>query len=214
MALFFQNFLSFPVSIFSALLVIVVFYWLVASLGLLEIDALDIDGGADGGEEAVGESLTGLLMKLGLSGVPVTLTITFITLFGWFISYFSVHLFLRFIDNDLIRYSLGTVIFLVTFAIAIFLTSIVIRPLRSLFKKLNTTTTAKTLIGQTVEIRSASVTTQNGQANYEDGGAGMILQVRASDENTFKRGDRAVILSYDEVTHSYLIISEDEFKGI
>ena len=215
MALFFQNCLSFPVSIFSVLLVVVILYWLVASLGLFDIDSFDVDGSdmIDGGDSFSGEGLAGLLMKLGLSGVPVTLIITFITLFGWIISYFSVHLFLRFIDTDLVRYSLGTVIFISTFAVAIFLTSIVIRPLRPLFNKLGSSTTAQMLIGQTVEIRSSSVTSTNGQANYEDGGAGMILQVR-TDSSELKRGARAVILSYDPVNHSYQVISEDEFKGI
>jgi hypothetical protein len=216
MALFVQNFLSFPVSIYSGLLVIVTLYWLVAALGIFNIDSFDLDGSDAldaGGDELSGEGLAGLLLKLGLSGVPVTIVITFLTLFGWLISYFSVHLFLRFIDSTLIRYLLGSVIFILTTGVAIYLTSIVIRPLRSLFKKLNATTTAQTLIGQTVEIRSSSVTESNGQAIYEDGGAGMIIQVRSTNGNDFKRGDRAVILSFDSVNHCYQIITENEFRG-
>ncbi|CDL83976.1 ubiquinone biosynthesis protein UbiH [Xenorhabdus szentirmaii] len=43
MDLFFQNCLAFPVVIFSGLLLIVLFYWICAAVGLLDIDILNID---------------------------------------------------------------------------------------------------------------------------------------------------------------------------
>ncbi len=43
MALFLQNCLAFPVVIFSGLLFIVLFYWICAAFGLLDIDILNMD---------------------------------------------------------------------------------------------------------------------------------------------------------------------------
>lgn len=87
MNLFFQNSLAFPSIIFSALLIIILFYWLCAAFGLLDIDLFNIDSELD--VDATG--LAGWLTKLGLAGIPVTIILTFFTLFGWFISYFCVH---------------------------------------------------------------------------------------------------------------------------
>ncbi|MFN6884385.1 ubiquinone biosynthesis protein UbiH, partial [Proteus mirabilis] len=47
MNLFFQNSLAFPSIIFSALLIIILFYWLCAAFGLLDIDLFNIDSELD-----------------------------------------------------------------------------------------------------------------------------------------------------------------------
>ena len=48
----------------------------------------------------------------------------------------------------------------------------------------------------------------------EDGGAGLILKVRADEALGLKRGDRVVLLEYLEAQHAYRVITEDEFRGI
>lgn len=213
MAIFLQNCFSFPTAIFTILLVPVVLYWLIAALGLLDLDILDGDGGDFDGDDLQLEGFAGLLMKLGLSGVPLTIILTFLILIGWFISYFLSLVLYQFTDITLIRYLLGMVILIATVIFTVVLTSYAIRPLRPLFKN-QTAIKSKNLIGRTVIINSGKVTATNGYANYEDGGAGLILQVRAEEPNTFKRGDRAVIIHYDDATHSYDIISDDEFYGL
>ncbi|MBX7019059.1 ubiquinone biosynthesis protein UbiH, partial [Providencia rettgeri] len=42
MSLFFHNSLMFPTVIFSGLLIIVLFYWLCAAFGLLDIDLFNV----------------------------------------------------------------------------------------------------------------------------------------------------------------------------
>ncbi|CDL82506.1 hypothetical protein [Xenorhabdus cabanillasii] len=87
MALFLQNCLAFPVIIFSGLLLIILFYWICAAFGLVDIDILNMDV-----DSFDATSLAGWLTKLGLTGIPVTIIITLITLIGWPLSYFSEHL--------------------------------------------------------------------------------------------------------------------------
>lgn len=207
MALFLQNCLAFPVVIFSGLLFIVLFYWICAAFGLLDIDFLSVDV-----DSFDASSLAGWLTKLGLTGVPVTVIITLITLIGWPLSYFSMHLMLRFIETDVLRYLLGTATFFIVSFIALLLTAMILRPLQPKLSRLNRSNSVDNLIGKVAEVRSPIVTEQRGEALMDNHGASLILQVRAPENDGITRGDRVVLISYDAVTHSYAVVSEDEFK--
>ncbi|WP_340617744.1 NfeD family protein [Xenorhabdus entomophaga] len=207
MALFLQNCLAFPVVIFSGLLFIVLFYWICAAFGLLDIDFLSVDV-----DSFDASSLAGWLTKLGLTGVPVTVIITLITLIGWPLSYFSMHLMLRFIETDVLRYLLGTATFFIVSFIALLLTAMILRPLQPKLSRLNRSNSVDNLIGKVAEVRSPIVTEQRGEALMDNHGASLILQVRAPESDGITRGDRVVLISYDAATHSYAVVSEDEFK--
>lgn len=225
--------LSFPVIIFTGLLILACLYWVVAAMGLLDIDTLDLDidpgGGGDIGDVGdVGDAgpdlvdglhggmgaVASLLFHLGLYGVPMTLILTFIFLVGWFVAHLGFSLVLGpWFEPGLIRYLLGLVLMGLAFMAGALATSVMIRPLRPLFKKAPQVTRAS-LRGKTVVIRSSQVTDTYGEAVYEDGGAGMLLDVRpATAGRTFKRGETAVVLEYDEARRLYTIITEDEFRG-
>lgn len=213
MTLFFEIFFSFPVIIFSFLLSISVLYWLVAALGIFDIDCLDIDINSADGIDITVSGFGGLLMKFGLNNVPMTLIITLISLFGWFISYFIFYFILQFMQSSFLYYVFGVIIFVVAFIVSVYMTAITIKPLRPLFHKINQTVQAENLIGKVVEIRSSVVTAKKGQAIYEDGGAGLILDVRCMQQSTLKRGDCAVIIRYDKALFIYEIISQEAFLG-
>jgi len=88
---FHQTVTSFPTVIFTTLLFVCIFYWAVAALGLVDIDFIDfdMDGDIDLDDSVEFQgSIAGLLMKLGLNGVPTTIIITVFTLTGWVLSYF------------------------------------------------------------------------------------------------------------------------------
>ena len=89
MELFFQTSLTFPVVLFSFMLCVAMLYWLTVALGAVDVDVLDAggDGGMDDPSNA--EGLGGLLMKLGLHDVPVTLVLTVLVFFAWLASYFA-----------------------------------------------------------------------------------------------------------------------------
>ena len=52
------------------------------------------------------------------------------------------------------------------------------------------------LLGRVGVIASPQVTATVGHANVDDGGAGLILQVRSHDGSVLARGDRVVLLDY------------------
>lgn len=188
----------------------------------LDIDLdLDVpDGGIDVGDgydvDASGMHgpLAGLLLKLRLNGVPLPLVISLIAIFGWLISYFGVLICFNFFGLGILRWILGTVILIVAFVLAIFLTSLTIHPVRKMILKNRAqAVTSRTLVGHSCTIRSPVGETP-GQAVCFEGGADHILLVRSHHKGqTFNKGDKVVLLEYLPDTNSYSIISEDEFRG-
>ncbi len=207
MNLFFQNSLAFPSIIFSALLVIISFYWLCAALGLLDIDLFNIDSELD--VDATG--FAGWLTKLGLAGIPVTIILTFFTVIGWFISYFTHYWIISVIETGFIYYFVGFVALIIISFISLNLTAVCLKPIRKKLISRNKPKSVHQLIGKLAIVRSANVAENKGEAVLEDGGAGLILQIRAPEQENIKRGDSVVIISYDALTHSYQVVTEDEF---
>lgn len=213
MEIFLQTASSFPTVLFTFLLCVAVIYWLVVALGLVEADILDIE--FDSLAETAGqtEGLAGLLYKFKLNGVPVTLVLTLLFFISWFITYFVELWLLRFLPLGVLRYPLGLIVAVAVMIFAVPLCAAICRPLRPLFIKAEATS-SKSVLGQVALVRSGKVTASHGEAVLEDGGAGLILRVRADEAKGFKRGDRVVLLEYLATEHAYRVISEEEFRGI
>ncbi|MFL0797701.1 MAG: DUF1449 family protein [Cellvibrionaceae bacterium] len=217
---FYQNISSFPTAFFTFFLAITVLYWLVAVLGFVEIDALDFDiPDADGALDVNPDSglsnanvLAGLMLRFGLQGVPVTVIISFVSLFGWFICYYIVHFFFGFIPGNLLKFIAGIPVLVGVLYIAVMITAFLIKPLRPLFQKAQQQT-IKHILGQTAIVKTSKVDNNFGEAILEDGGAGLILKVRSTDQETFSKGDRVVLFERLEAENAYRVISENEFAG-
>lgn len=220
---------SYPVAVFSVLLIVAFLYWLIACLGLVDMDSgmdadmdmdLDIPDGADAGD--AGDSggmagpIAGLLLKLGLNGVPLTIVISLIALLSWVISYCGVIFFQDLMAGSaFIRYLFGTGILAGSFALGVFLTSILIRPIRKIIlKSRQDAVTSRSLVGCPVTIRS-EVGEHMGQAACFDGSSEHILLVRAGKPGqSFKRGDKAYLVEYHPDTNTYSVIGEEDFKNL
>lgn len=213
MELFLQVALSFPTVLFSVLFCLVFIYWLVVALGGVEIDLLDVsmDSSLDGAGQV--EGVAGLLSKLKLNDVPVTVVVTLLTLSGWLISYLVEVWLLQYLPLGVLRFPLGLIVAIGALVLAVPVCAAICRPLRPLFRKAEATS-SKTVLGQVALVRSGKVTLQHGEAVLEDGGAGLILRVRADEAQGFKRGDRVVLLEYLAAEHAYRVISENEFRGV
>lgn len=209
---FHQIVVSFPTSIFTVLLLVVMMYWLLAILGAVEISVLDIELDLDSDTSSL-EAVTGFMMRMGLNGVPVTIVISLVAIIGWTISFYTVYFFFDFIPSELLRYLAGVPVVIGSLYVAILLTAALIKPLRPLFQKLNQQTVKRTL-GQVAIVRSTQVNQQAGEATFADGGAGLILKIRSRDETVFHRGDRVVLLEYVPERYFYWVISEQEFMGL
>lgn len=209
---------SFPTVIYTVILIVAMLYWLCAAFGLLDLQLLDVDAsGLDGqlhahAEHSFAETFSGILLRLGLNGVPVTLVVTLIAIIGWVISYYLSYMELALLGYGWVRFIVGIPILIFSFYLAVLATAQIIKPLRKLFAKAEQFVEKK-ILGQTAIVRSSKVDKHTGEANFDDGGAGLILKVRAIGESQFMRGERVVLLEYSAEEHVYRVISENEFLG-
>lgn len=207
---------TYPTLIFSVLLGISVLYWICASLGLFNIhlgDLTDHHHGMDHGhitdQTGNAEGMAGLLAKFGLNGVPVTLIIAIISAVGWLLCFYASGLAKPLTPQGL-GWIIQTGILIASLYLATWATAFLIRPLRPLFKKAQTSG-AKILTGRTATVRSLRVDAEFGEAELFDGGASLIIKVRALDGMTFSRGDKVVLLENIAQGQFYTVISEAEF---
>jgi hypothetical protein len=237
---FLQTSLTFPTLAYSILLAFCVVYWLLAMTGLFDVDALDGllmgdgdighgdfghvhvghgdashagAGHSDAGHGDAGDSTAtaGMLARLGLSGVPIMIVLTVLSFLGWIITYF-VHLLVLGHLPDSLRILAGIGTLLGALVPGVLLTSLVLRPVARLMARLQPVAAAS-ILGRVGTVISPQVDAQGGRAAFDDGGAGLILQVRAPAGVTFARGERVVLLSHDAQAHTHAVISETEFNN-
>ena len=211
---FYENITSFPTVIFTFFLIIAAFYWAIAVLGVVSLDILDFDlpeAEADTGFDN-GSVLAGLMMKFGLYGVPVTIILSLVFLFGWLISYYSAYLVFSLMPRGFLEFLIGIPIFIISLYLAVLITSVLIRPMRSLFKSAIQETT-KYVLGQVAIVRTSIVDENFGEAVMQDGGAGLILKIRSEKGTTFAKGDKVVVFEYLTERNVYRVISQKEFNG-
>jgi hypothetical protein len=212
---FLTEILSFPTVVFTVLLGIAAVYWLLVIIGALGLDVLDADHGghghdiADGGPD-VGHDHAGhahdahptfigwLLGPLKLDAVPLTLVISLIAFFGWLISHFSGHYLAASHSSWLTEVGL----LIAAFVLGVLLTAIVVRPLAPVFRT-HPAAHRVALVGKVVTIDTSRVDTTFGMAKAEDGGPGLLVQVRCDHPNELGRGHRALVVSYDEGREVY-----------
>ncbi|WP_185234000.1 OB-fold-containig protein [Teredinibacter franksiae] len=209
---------SFPTIIFTILLIFCVFYWVLAVLGLVDIEILDFDVPDSLDTSGLTDDLSnlnvmsGLLLRLGLNGVPFTIVITALALIGWMLSFTVVYFTNPFIPGTLLEFLVGIPIFIGTLYVSAMVTAAIIKPLRPIFQSANQEV-QKTILGQVAVVRTGRVDKNFGEAKVEDGGAGLIVKVRSYKDEEFQRGDKVVLLEHVTAENVYKVISENDFTG-
>lgn len=89
----------------------------------------------------------------------------------------------------------------------------VLAPVRRLLRRYEPVT-QRPLLGRYAEVRSPEITQTHGTAWVDDGGAGLILQVRCDVPGRFVRGDRVVLIEYLDEQNAYRVTSPAEFEEI
>jgi hypothetical protein len=205
MDLFLLIVFSFPTVIFTVALLVSLAFWLFAVLGLFELDVLNL-AAADGVEMDAGH-LPGFMMKLGFDGLPITLILSGMAFFGWIASYAGSILLVA-LEPGPLRWMFGGAVAIAALLLSIPLTGLALQPLRGLFQRVEAAS-ANSLLARSAIVRSAEVTEQHGTATLEDGGAGLILQVRAS-PGQFQRGDSVVLVEYIEAQNAFRVIAAEQ----
>jgi hypothetical protein len=196
--LFLTTSLGYPTLAWSIVLGGLALFWLVAAIGMVGLDALDIDlGDGDAG---------GMLSRLGLDGLPTLMVLGVLAFFAWALTYFT-HLFALSALPDLLRYGVGTLVLLFSPVPAILLTAMVLRPLRRFVLRMQPRPQAS-IAGRVAVVRTPTVDAHQGMADLDDGGAGLVLQVRSAGPHPIGRGDRVVLVEHDAQANTWRVMPE------
>ena len=197
--------LSFPTVVFTVLVLVSVGYWLVSAMfgfagdvaAELDIDAdFDIDGDTDFGSDVAGGSLiaSSIAGTMGLHLVPVSVSLTVLSLAAWLASVAAVVL----LDGRIT----GWLVVLLALAIPFYLGMLVAGRVARWISPVFATQRAERhddLIGRIATIHTGRVDASFGQATVRNNkGDEHLIQVRCSVENDLKAGDRALLVDVDD----------------
>jgi hypothetical protein len=212
MTSFYDAAIAFPTVVYTTLLGVVLVYWVLALIGIVDFDSghLDVDtdlhADADAGD--VGD-LAGYLVALGLNGVPFSVVVTLLVLFSWTMTCLAAMWLLPLVPTSPLRMLAGVATLPLAFAISLPLTARLIRPMRGLFVT-HTAISNAALVGQTCRVLTSSVDEKFGRAEVATRGAGLNIRVWAETPNTLVKGSIARILEHDEAGERYLIVAETQ----
>ncbi len=177
-----------------------------AAKGALEGAADLADGGGDAdfgeagdggdGHADHGGGGSGIIAALKLRSAPATVVLSVTLLFAWIFTIFGAKAIeVAALDGGLAT-AARVALFVAAPILALFPTSVVVRPLARTFRPLEATKRQQ-LVGKLCTIRTGTVTDRFGEATLEDGGAGLVVRVRVDGGEKLGRGDQAVIVGYD-----------------
>lgn len=158
-----------------------------------------VDAGGDvGGDADADVDGGGLWHVLGLGDVPVTISVSLITVLAWCGSLLVMH------------YVVGTggwwtvVVLVVAVVIALPIAAVLIRPIAPVFAVREGKTNAD-YVGHACTITTGRVDDSFGQATIEDGGTVLNIAVRCDRPGKLARGDKALIIDFDRERQAYIV---------
>lgn len=229
----------FPTVVFSIGLGIALVYWLFVLLGALDVDlfhAGDAAGAAKGagdllvgGSKGGAEALKGLghthadghahggdadgggfWDALGLSSVPITISLSVIMLLGWIASLLAMYYGDRALGG--LGGWLPALVCLLVVIVVLPAAGTLVRPLRSVFEvkdgKRN-----RDYIGHTCTITTGRVDHDFGQATIEDGATVLVIPVRCDRADALARGARALVIDFDDARQAYVVEPAADLGG-
>lgn len=219
MELIFEYFFSLPMIVFTIPFILFMMIWGVTLLGLLDLEFLDafFGGDAPGGDDLGGKtsgdadvSESGMLSKLGLDGAPALVVFTLVDLYGLSFTYLARKYLMPVLDGVLTATAVGAIVAVGALVIAIPITAICIKPIKRFFET-HEGEHKDQLMGTYCIVKTQTVTNNFGQAV---GDSGMIFNVRASEPNNIKQGDKVALLDYDSLADTYSVTTEAELLAM
>jgi hypothetical protein len=176
--------------------------------------ALDgaVDGALDGAVDGVDVDLDGdisflsvrwLASGLRLGKVPLTVTGTLFVFGGWCAS-FMLALAVRETGIALPMMGTGAMISVASVLVASAFTNVASRPIEPVFTVAHARERSS-LLGETCEVSTGRVDDQFGQGTAMIGGDDLLFQIRCAGQNGLKRGDKALIVSFDAARQAFVI---------
>jgi len=200
---FYNNISSFPTIVFSFLFVLALLYWCCAIVGLVDLELLDFHPEASTASQIkIAEVVAGLLLRFKISAVPVTILMTFFSVYGWIICYFTVHYCLSLINNLVLYYVLSFLVLMISSVVALWLSACSVQPFKRFFHG-SADKTHHQLIGKKAQVRTSRVDNQFGEAVLTHNGVEITLKVRHFNKEPIGYDDWVILLEYEAAENFY-----------
>lgn len=199
---------SYPAFLPSVLIGVLLVFWLLAIVGLLDFDSIGPDWlGGGHHHHADAEGLPDMLLALGLDRLPFSIVVSGVAFFWWLLTMLGGALLLPLLL--LPQWITGTLLLLAALVVAALLASLALRPLKPLFT-VHEYSAQQSAIGKRCRILTLSVEENFGQAEVEMGsGTRLTLQVFAQQPNDLVRGVQAVVVGFDAQRKRYRVAAFD-----
>lgn len=159
------------------------------------LDAIDAKTGAI-------EAKSGLMEMLGFGVVPATVSITVILFWSWVLSMLGSAVLGPVLGGWMPVGAAWAIVGLFAFMLSLAFSIVSVKPLKPIFT-MTLAPRRRQLLGKVASVSSGRVDATFGQATMEDGGAGLILPVFCAKANELKKGDRVLLLEFNEETQAY-----------
>ena len=163
-------------------------------------------GAAEHGHSAIGSDArvaADLLSIANFRSVPVTVMLSVVVCFTWLLTVGGSRM-ISAAGLPLPWWLLGTLILVVSLVLALVPTAVTIKPLARFFVTHQAKAHAE-LVGKVCMVTTGRVDGKFGQASLETEGMSLLIQVRADDGTRLKKGDRALIVSWDRQSGAFQV---------
>jgi membrane protein implicated in regulation of membrane protease activity len=203
---FLEYIFSFPIIAFTIPLMIMIVFWIFALFGTIDIEILDPDIETESTDGAA----SSFLEALGLDGVPLTVAVTLVAIYGFVFVYLAKKFINPLFDGILAATASGFVITIFALILAIPFAAYTSKPLRRVFVT-HEAIEKSDLIGTYCIVTTQTVTETFGQARADDG---MIYSVRTTPDQQIAGGSRIVLIDFNKDDDTYIVVTEAELMAM
>ena len=212
--------------VYTILLLVIILYWITVFIGIFSLDSFDVDVDTDidvdvdvdvdvdadidadvdadadvSGNTGGGGWFLYTLAFFNIGKVPFMLFMSFLTLFIWTAGLLVNH----YIGHNSPLF--GALIFVPNILVGLFVTKLITTPLKAVFKDhQNEFESSGDIMGKICALTTSVDDKSVGQARIpSETGAPLIIRVRANEGHQMAKGDKGLIIDYEETKKLYTI---------
>jgi len=180
----------------TILLMFTVLYWLIVVVGVIDIDALDLDLDMDGDLNG----LTSVLSFFNIGHMPLMVFVTFFTIPLWMITLMSNDLF------GISTFIVGMLIFIPAIFVSLFVAKFFTIPVAKFYRKISKETEAiKNLIGRVCTAKLPISHDRKGQAEIKINGTSILITAKTREGHTVQKNTTALIIEFQKDQNFYFV---------
>ncbi|HEU4404782.1 MAG TPA: glycine zipper family protein [Polyangiaceae bacterium] len=150
---------------------------------------------------------------LRLRSAPATLVVSLVVAFAWPVALLAGRAIDALGPGPAARFALGAMAAALAPLLALLPTSLLVRPLAGLFVPRTAARARRDFVGKVCTVRTGSVDASFGEALLDERGAEVVVRVRVDGGAPLGRGDRALIVAFDERRDAFTVAALDEVLG-